>query len=343
VLKYLYGDQDLEALMARFLSLDSVEAFQVFFSRYTVRTIIEKSSGGLSDEGADKLDPALPFLFVANHRDIVLDAAIMQLLLHIHGHKTTQITFGENLMFGQMLQDLGKLNKMFTFFRGGSKITQYRKAVTNSAYINHVIREEKESIWIAQRNGRTKNGDDRTQAGLIKMFGMGSKDLCQRLKTLNIVPVTISYEIEPCDVQKVRELYLTRRGPYKKASDEDLKSILAGITGQKGRIHYVFGQPLNAFIEALSQSDLHDNDIINRVVEEIDRQVHQDYKCWPGNFVACDLMRGDSRYSNLYTAADKKAFLAALEQKCTFLQDLDQEEVRTMFLELYANPVLNKE
>ena len=181
---------------------------------------------------------------MANHRDIVLDAAILQYLLHKNGYKTSQITFSENLMMDQLLLDLGKLNKMFTFYRGGSKITQYRNAVINSAYINHVLKEQKESIWIAQRNGRTKNGDDRTQTGLIKMLAMGSEQVCDSLADLNIVPVTISYENEPCDILKVRELYLSRREKYVKSPNEDLMSILGRNHRRQGQDSFLIWKAL---------------------------------------------------------------------------------------------------
>jgi hypothetical protein len=342
VMGYLFRDTDLEELKQHFLSLETVHQFQVFFSNYTVGKIVELSSGGLTDQGAEHLDTDSPYLFVGNHRDIVLDAAIMQFLLHRHGHRTSQITFGENLMFEQLLLDLGKLNKMFTFYRGGTKVEQYQKALVNSAYINHVIKEEKESIWIAQRNGRTKNGDDRTQTGLIKMFAVGSREITDWLARLNIVPVTISYEVEPCDIQKVRELYLSREKPYEKAEGEDLRSILAGITGNKGRIHYVFGTPLNEFIRSLDGKGLHDNEIIDKITEEIDRQVHRDYRLWPSNYLACDLLLGEDRFGEHYTEGEKAGFLAAMEGKLSLLEGFDQAVTRRLFLDIYANPVINR-
>jgi len=342
VLNYLYEGSDMARLREDFLKVQSVEAFQVFFSRHTVRRIVEKTSRGLSDEGAGHLDNSRPYLFVANHRDIVLDAAIMQLLLHLHQHKTTQITFGTNLMYGQLLMDLGKLNKMFTFYRGGTRTEEYRNAQINSAYINHVVKEVGESIWIAQRNGRTKDGNDRTQPGLIKMFAMGSKDICSALEALNMVPVTISYEIEPCELQKVRELYISRRQNYQKAPDEDFQSILAGITGEKGRIHYVFGSPLNQFIRDLGGQGLRDNEVVEQIVEEIDRQVHRDYKLWPSNYLAHDLLHGQERHRSKYKDEDKQVFTRRMEKQLDLLQDLDREECRELYLELYARPLDNK-
>lgn len=343
VLNYLFEGEDEDQLLNTFRSIHSVDHFQKFFSKHTVGRIVEKTSTGLTVEGIERLDRSMPYLFVGNHRDIVLDAAIMQYLLHLNGHQTSQITFGENLMSEQLLLDIGKLNKMFTFYRGGTRIEQYNNAVINSAYINHVIQQEGESIWIAQRNGRTKDGDDRTQPGLIKMLTVGSSDISSLLEHLNIVPVTISYEIEPCDIQKVRELYIARRESYEKGPDEDFMSILSGITGDKGRIHYVFGEPLNGFIRSLEPQNLHVNDLVERITFEIDRQVHTSYRLWPANYVASDLLRGRDEHYHHYSEYEKQGFEEYMNARITPLREFEQSELRRMFLQMYANPVLNSE
>jgi hypothetical protein len=342
VLNYLFQGVSIQELTENFKSIETVDQFQVFFSNHTVKTIVDRTSRGLTDQGSEHINPEKPYLFVANHRDIVLDAAIMQYLLYMHRHRTSQITFGENLMSEQLLLDMGKLNKMFTFYRGGSRIEQYNNAVINSAYINHVIKEKKESIWIAQRNGRTKDGNDRTQPGLIKMLTVGSKDIGETLANLNIVPVTISYEIEPCDIQKVRELYIARRKEYVKSPGEDYMSILAGITGEKGRIHYAFGKPLNAFIQSLASKHLHANEIIDKIAYEIDRQVFNDYKLWPGNYIASDMLSDSSKYSDRYTLEERGIFEETMNRKIEALEGFDVPELRIMFQQMYANPVRNK-
>jgi len=343
VLAYLFKGEDKEELINRFRSIETVDQFQVFFSYHTVKTIVERTSAGLTVSGREGLDKSKAYLFVANHRDIVLDAAILQYLLTMGGHRTSQITFGENLMTEQILLDLGKLNKMFTFFRGGSRITQYRNAKINSAYINHVLKEQKESIWIAQRNGRTKDGDDRTQNGLIKMLTMGGSHICESLANLNIVPVTISYEIEPCDIQKTRELYMGRREEYVKAPGEDLMSILAGIMGDKGRIHYSFGSLLNTFLEELDSRNLSDNEVIEKITEEMDRQIHQGFNLWPSNYIAADLHQKREHFSGHYSKDEKELFEADMLAKTATLGGMKQEELREIFLQIYANPVFNKE
>jgi len=341
VLSYLFGEMDEKELIERFRSIETVDQFQVFFSYHTVKNIVDKTSTGLSEEGRNELDPSKPYLFVANHRDIVLDAAIMQYLLHKGGYKTSQITFGENLMTEQLLLDLGKLNKMFTFYRGGSKITQYRNAKINSAYINHVLKNQKESIWIAQRNGRTKNGDDQTQGGLIKMLSMEGESICGSLSELNIVPVTISYEIEPCDIQKTRELYMGKREEYVKAPNEDLMSILAGITEDKGGIHYCFGTPLNDFLQNLESQDLQNNEVIEKITGEIDRQIHLGYRLWPGNYIAADLAENRQSFTGNYSESEKGLFETNMNAKIGSLMGMDSKELKEIFLEIYANPVYN--
>ena len=343
VLNYLFEGADADELTRKFREIRSVDQFQVLFSYHTIETIVKKSSAGLSYSGAEGLDPGKPYLFVANHRDIVLDAAIMQYLLYKDGYKTSQITFSENLMMDQLLLDLGKLNKMFTFYRGGSKITQYRNAMINSAYINHVLKQEKESIWIAQRNGRTKNGDDRTQTGLIKMLAMGSEQIFDSLAELNIIPVSISYENEPCDILKARELFIGRHDKYVKSHNEDLKSILAGITGDKGRIHFTFGRTLNDSILKLKSEKLHDNDAIERIAGEIDRQIHLGYKLWPNNYIAADILEGGTRFKHHYSEKDLERFKMTMKAKASSLEGMDQDEVANIYLEIYARPVFNFE
>lgn len=341
VLDYLFEGEDIQALNAKIRSINNVDQFQKFFSYPTVKNIVRKTSDGLTYSGEEGLDPDKPYLFVANHRDIVLDAAIMQYLLAKHGYKTSQITFSENLMMDQLLMDMGKLNKMFTFFRGGSKISQYRNAMINSAYINYVLKQKKESIWIAQRNGRTKNGDDRTQTGLVKMLSLGSEQTCDSLADLNIVPVSISYEKEPCDIHKVRELYMDSREKYVKAPKEDLMSILSGITGDKGRIHFTFGKVMNPFLKGLKEEGLHDNEVIEKIAREIDRQIHKGYKLWPSSYIAADLLKGKDHFKAYYNDDDLMEFKANMEAKIATLKGINSEEASEIFLNIYANPTYN--
>jgi len=342
ILHYLYEGKNVEELLKEFSKIETIYQFQYFFSDHTVKKIIEKSSGGLSFHGTENIDPEKAYLFIANHRDIVLDAAIMQIMLADHGHNTSQITFGDNLMSDKLFLDLGKLNKMFTFYRGGTRTEQYNNARLYSAYFAHVVQERKESIWIAQRNGRTKDGNDKTQSALLKMLTVDKEDSSKALAGLNIVPVTISYEKEPCGILKVRELYLSKDRAYVKGPNEDLMSILEGITGDKGRIHYAFGKPLNAFIEKLAREGVSKNELVEKVAEEIDRQVYADYELWPGNYIALDLLDNSRNHSDKYTEEELSNFVKEMDARIGELQGLDSSELRRIFLQMYANPVLNK-
>ena len=194
IINYLFGPAKKKALEKDLRSLESIEQFQSEFSFPALRNILERTADGLSSQGLENVDPKRASLFLANHRDIALDASIMQVILHEHGHQATQVTFGDNLMSSKLLIDLARLNRVFPFFRGGSRMTQYRTAQVSSAYINQMIGSEGESIWIAQQNGRAQDGNDQTHKGQIKMLAIGSKDLCATLSDLNIIPVTISNE-----------------------------------------------------------------------------------------------------------------------------------------------------
>lgn len=343
VLNYLYPGKDIEELLKEFSKIETIYQFQHFFSDYTVKKIIEKSSAGLTYQGTENISPEQAYLFIANHREIVLDSAIMQIVLADNGHNTTQITFGENLMTIKLLLDLGKLNKMFTFYRGGTRTEQYNNARLYSAYFDHVICEKKESIWIAQRNGRTKDGNDKTQSALLKMLTVNKEEIGQALTCLNIVPVTLSYEKEPCATLKVREVYLSRDKPYVKGPKEDLMSILEGITGDKGRIHLAFGKPLNPYIEKLAGEGLSKNDMIEKVAEEIDRQVYADYKLWPNNYIAFDMLHNSGKYKDQYSDEEQRIFTEDMNKRVGELEQLDSSAIKDLFLQMYARPVMNKE
>ncbi|MEI7597219.1 MAG: acyltransferase [Bacteroidota bacterium] len=340
VLTYLYPGQDINLVISKFKEIKTVDEFQAFFSHHAVRHVVETTSKGLTFSGLDELDKTTPYLFIANHHDIVLDSAIMQVLLLENGHRTSQITFGSNLMSDEIIIDLGKLNKMFTFYRGGSRMETYKNAVLHSAYIRNVITEKKESIWIAQRDGRTKNGDDRTQSGLIKMLLAGRKDYHAALKELNIVPVCITYEYVPCDILKARETYLAESGEYTKQAGEDFNSILTGITGYKGHVNMTFGKPINSIMNTIDPN-IGLNDLADLVVESIDQEMHKNYKLWAGNYIALDILQENTTYlGSKYSETEKAEFLKYIDKKLSKIAD-NNLGIRTKLIEMYAKPVLN--
>jgi hypothetical protein len=341
VLSFLYRDEPVEKVIERLLKMQTIYEFQRNFSQYAVEEVVRRTANVLTDSGIDGLSANRPYLFIANHRDIVLDSAILQTILFKYEHKTSEITFGSNLMESQLVIDLGKLNKMFTLYRGGSKLQMYKNAALHSSYIRHTIQQKKESIWIAQRDGRTKDGDDKTHLALIKMLVMGKKNLVNALSTLNIVPLSISYEFEPCDDLKVQETYISKREPYKKKPGEDMNSILQGITSYKGNIHIAFGRPLNNILESFHRLSVPDNEFIAMVADEIDNQLHKNFKLWPNNFIAYDLLNNAKQYENVeYTDEMKQAFEKYAEEKISNLAG-EKNELRELFYTIYAKPVEN--
>ena len=342
ILSFLYSDKTKDEVIQMLKKINTVNDFQSLFSYYAVREIIRKTSDGLSFSGINKLDNCTPYLFIANHRDIVMDSAIMQVILLENNHKTSQITFGSNLISGGFVVDLGKLNKMFTFYRGGTKFQMYKYSLLHSEYIRYVITKRKESIWIAQRDGRTKDGDDKTQAALIKMLAIGSKDFLPALKELNIVPVTISYEYEPCDTRKVQELYISKSEIYKKQPNEDFDSILHGIQDYKGRIHMTFGNPINYILDEIQDENIPINELIEIIINEIDNQTYHNYTIWPGNYIAYDIFSKTNKYyKNKYNQEQKDRFIDYVKTKVSSIRG-DNEQLTNMFIRMYAMPVVNK-
>jgi hypothetical protein len=245
-------------------------------------------------------------------------------------------------MTDPFIVDVGKLNKMFNFYRGGTRIEMYNNAMLHSRYIRKVIIEEHESVWIAQRDGRTKDGNDRTQTSLIKMFTMGKKDPYKALKELNIVPVAISYEYEPCDMRKVQEYYISKRTEYKKKKNEDMDSVLKGITNYKGRIHIAFGKLVNAVIEKCENEDTGLNILASKVAGAIDEQIYQNYRLWGLNYIAYDILTGKNKFKEReYTDDERRSFADYVDSKLDLMQG-DRTELSGMFYKLYANPVINR-
>ncbi|MGZ4118845.1 MAG: 1-acyl-sn-glycerol-3-phosphate acyltransferase, partial [Bacteroidia bacterium] len=247
LVKHIWPGMTRQEAFAKADKVNDNMAFQLEFMHQAIRVIVERSSTGLTCSGFENVDPDKAYLYIANHRDILLDSAILQILLVEHGFKTSEITFGNNLMQGNFITDFGKLNRMFTVLREGNSRELYEISQKLSAYIRHTIVDKNVSVWIAQRNGRTKDGNDITQTGLIKMLNMsGGKNFSESIRQLQIVPLSISYEYEPCDDLKVQELYLSSlHSKYVKAPGEDLNSIITGIMQPKGRIHMTVGKPIN--------------------------------------------------------------------------------------------------
>ena len=286
----------------------------------------------------ERLDPGTDYLFVSNHRDIMMDAAFLQILLLDAGRRTSEITFGANLMQGQLVIDVGKCNKMFRIERP-TTVTSARdflqKSKYVSEYIHYTISQKHESSWIAQRNGRTKDGRDATDQGVIKMLGLGGgPDEVEAIASLNICPLAISYEWEPCDLLKALELYAKSSGlPYVKKPGEDFNSILTGITGYKGRVHLEVTEPIRRE-ELEAFRDLPSAAFNREVAALIDSRINPAYRLWPNNYIAKDILCGKRSHS--YTNAERDAFNRHIDE---ITKDYP-EELRSILLNIYAGPLL---
>ena len=342
IAKFLFPEKQLTEVQEMLRSYTNIFDFQVNAMYAFNNQVIKQTAGTFTYSGTEHLDPAKNYLFVSNHRDIVMDASLLQFALYHENLRTTEITFGSNLMVSQLIVDIGRSNKMFKVVRGGNAREFYENSLHLSEYIRYTITEKGESIWIAQRNGRTKDGNDATDQGVIKMFGMsGGKDIIQSLGELNIVPMAISYQWEPCDFFKTRELYLSRNGAkYVKEKNEDFTSILTGITQPKGNIHIAICEPLRQ--EELQQfsKEKTPNDIYKGIVSLIDQRIHNNYKLHDTNYIAHDIRSKTNTCAAHYTSEEKERFMQRYNRILNEFTD-DKEAAEQIFLGIYANPIKN--
>jgi 1-acyl-sn-glycerol-3-phosphate acyltransferase len=340
LVEHLWPSTTPEEITRKAESVNSSMDFQVKFMHPAIRTIVDRTSTELTCSGLEKLDKNKSYLFVANHRDILLDSAILQMLLVDHGFATSEITIGDNLLQPGFISDFGRINRMFSVQREGTSRELYDMSKRISAYIRHTITEKNVSVWIAQRNGRAKDGLDQTQPGLLKMLNIsGTKSLAENFRELRIVPVSISYEYEPCDKLKARELSISENGKYTKAPGEDMNSTIKGILQPKGRIHLAVGTPISDELSALDQFET-DNEKIRILAGLIDKQIFDNYRLWPTNYIAADLMAESQENADHYTEEEKKSFISYLESLANSTEQ-SKESMLTYLLKIYGNPVRN--
>lgn len=339
IVGFLYPGVPVEAVKAKFRTYNTVDIFQVSVMNAAIQNILKNSSSGLSYSGVENLSNNKRYLFLSNHRDILLDSAILQIILHVNNHVTSEITFGDNLMSSQLIVDIGKSNKMFKLVRGGTPKQIFINSLHTSKYIRYAIGEKRQSIWIAQRNGRTKDGNDQTQLAVLKMFGMsGGHDFVQNFEELNIAPLAISYEYDPGDFLKTREIYISRRQNYVKAQGEDLNSIISGIKQFKGKIHLAFAQPISS--EDLNKiGPARKNESIEFLAKLIDERVYMNFRLWNTNYIAWDLLNG-KKFETSYSRDEKAEFIANMDKSLSQIEG-DKAELESIFLGIYANPVAN--
>ena len=338
---YVCPEKTLDEVKQMLRSFKTINDFQFGIMHRVNEQIISHSITEFTYSGGSELKKDQSYLYVSNHRDIMLDASILQNVLIDLGLNSTQITFGAKLMTNPLVVDIGKSNKMFKVERPGGSIKDfYKSSMHLSEYIRHVISDKNESVWIAQRNGRTKDGNDQTDQGIVKMFCMSMpEDKISALDNLHIVPVSVSYEWESCDILKAIELYESQNVKYIKKPGEDLNSILTGILQPKGRVHFQLC-PVIKREELLQFNDCTNNDYHKQVAQLIDERIQSAYRLWPNNYIAHDMLYGQQRFIGEYTHEEKEAF----EQHLTKLDryDSDLGVLKDILLCIYANPVKNK-
>ncbi len=343
VSKHLFPNIEF-AKVAYFLkNIKTIEEFQTQVSYKFLQNLIKNTIDELTSSGVENINLSKGHLYIANHRDIVLDTALLQAIFFENNLPTSEITVGDNLTANSLFREIGKLNKMFTLYRGGGKIQMYKNAVLHSKYIHQLVRERHESLWIAQRDGRTKDGNDKTQQGLLKMLIGDRRDIVPAIKELNIIPVSTSYEYEPCFKEKINELYISSFKEYVKAENEDMNSVVTGMFSQKGKVHIGLGTPLNKIIENinLNTEQLSNNEIIDVFVTEIDKQIYKNYKLFPNNFIAWDILNNSNRFKNEYSTLQKEKFEKYVNNTVNEIEG-DKEKITNIALSIYANPVNNK-
>ena len=342
--KYLFPELPAATLKDMLCSIHTVEDFQHSIVAQAVQVIIDRSSSGFTFDGIDNLRGKGKFLAISNHRDIVMDPALTQLMLAKNEIPMTEICVGSNLLSSGIVEALLRSNRMITVIRGIGAREMYLSSRILSSFVRGEITSGKSSVWIAQREGRTKNGLDITEQGLLKMFDMsGEKDFASNFKELNIVPMSISYEYEPCDARKAREIYLKdTEGAYKKRKNEDMHSILTGIRQWKGGIHLSVGKPLtDKEIEYASWYEK--NDRYQAIRRILDKRIINGYKLWKTNYMGYDLMNGSDRFADQYTPEDLEAFKAYTEHKLNKIESrFDRGALRNIFWHIYGNPVVTK-
>lgn len=339
--KYLYPEKNPKELGSSISKLESVDDFQSKIMYYAINRIIEKTSNSLSFSGIENLDNNKKYLFISNHRDILLDSGIIQVILYKNGFQTSEMAVGDNLITDSFIEDIARSNKMIKVVRSTNPRELYSSSLLLSEYIRAKISENSSSIWIAQRNGRTKNGIDLTEQGLLKMLDMSGKgDFMSDFSQLNIVPISISYEYEPCDILKARETFISSKQKYIKSPGEDLNSILTGIMQYKGDIHVHFGDKLNSN-EIHNCSLLEKNERYKSLSEVIDNKIYQGYKLWPNNKIAYDLVNNSTLFNNEYSSSQKDKFIEYIDSKLLDIST-DKSEIKDRLLNIYSNPVTIK-
>ena len=345
VSKFLFPDEPFYTLRRLLKSINSIDEFQQVVMSKMIMTVIQRSSSGFTFDGIENVPKDRKFLAVSNHRDIILDPAMIQWTLFHNDLPLTEICVGSNLLeSSRMVSDLLRSNRMIKVIRGISARELYLSSKLLSSYIRDRITSGGSSVWIAQREGRTKNGLDKTDQGLLKMFDMSGKgSFEENFNELNILPMSISYEYESCDIRKARELLISRKQKYVKKKHEDTHSIISGISQWKGGINLSIDKPITPE-EVHEASILDKNDRYQALRKTLDERIICNYKLWKTNFIAYDMLEGKGKYSDRYSKENVEEFDGYMARKLGKVERcLNHDELKQIFLDIYANPVRAKE
>ena len=339
--------QQSELLAHYIRACKSTEDFQIGIIYPILKQLLARAATSISANFSavapgqkESATPQEAHTYVSNHRDIVLDSALLSFLLHEHGMSTVEIAIGDNLLIRPWIKDLVRVNKSFIVQRALTMRQMLLASAKMSRYMHFAINEKHESIWIAQREGRAKDSDDRTQEAVLKMMAMGGD-----LRSLNIVPLSITYEYDPCDHLKAQEFQQKRDIPgWSKSPKDDLVNMQTGIFGPKGKIHYHAAPCINAWLDTLP-SDLPKADFFKAVAEHLDKEIHLHYHLYPGNYVAADMLRGTTTFADHYSSEQAETFKAYLQRKLALiaLPEPDIPFLTERMLTMYANPVFNQQ
>ncbi|MFM2213838.1 MAG: hypothetical protein RL427_1101 [Bacteroidota bacterium] len=338
---FTFPDVDEEVWKNQLKKTHSIRDFQCNFIYQSVQKVLAKSSEGLTTSGFEKLEKNTSYLFISNHRDIILDTSLLNVALFDHGLVMTASAIGDNLVKKSFLKTLSKLNRNFLVLRGLPPRELLESSKLMSEYIAQLLLRENRSVWIAQREGRTKDGNDATHSGVLKMLAMGSDEavLMDYFKKIKIVPVSISYEYDPTDALKMPQLIAEAKNEiYIKEKNEDFVTLLSGIIGQKKRIHIHIGDILNKELNTIKAEFDNNNKQVQALAQTIDDSILQSYKLWPTNYIAYDILHKTDKYKSYYTENEKSLFERRLEMKI----DENNSQMVESFLAMYANPVVNK-
>ena len=346
ILAYLYPQVPIEAIGQKMRACKTCLDFQKAFCYDFLKDLMAKVSKGM-DMDATQIDVNRRYTFVSNHRDIVLDSALLDVLLVDSGFDTTcEIAIGDNLLSLPWVKDLVRVNKSFIVERSLSPREMLVASKRLSEYMHFVINEKNDNVWIAQREGRAKDSNDRTQPAILKMMAMGGEgSIVDRLRQLHIVPLSISYELDPCDYLKAREMQLRRDVPgWKKSALDDIVSMKTGIMGKKGYVHYHCAPCIDEWLAEIP-ADTPKAELFNLVATHIDEEIHRNYRLYSGNYVALDLLNETDAFADKYSDADRAKFLEYIDSRLALITDVpnkDEAFLREQLLTMYANPVVNQ-